>query len=391
VDLEHLVRSAAGGDVRAFVEHTRRFQHFAGRRPGGLSGGVDRPANSCRSGGISRLAAGHRAPPCLPRRRKRPPTLPLAKAAQVADEDDKPDDLLERRQRATSALAAIAALPASLREAATLFFVHDWSHQDIATFLNLPVATVNNRLHAARTHLKRTTLTKVTQTLHTHGLTDDFANRIGRLIEVRGSVVDALTDPTAMPDLLAELELSDEANRRGVSVQVVQRRGAGIVRGTAARRRPRSPVDVRHNAAVVAGMAALARAPVLPRRGIAQRRESGHGRSGANVLLLRRGRPWTSERLLWTTPVEPGSRDDQLLRERALRLQNYSTQPFFCAEPYTRRSGVVVSAAEAVRTCRSILDGQHDDVPVESFDFSGGMKEIRGNTGRTLSFGPVTL
>ncbi len=31
-----------------------------------------------------------------------------------------------------------------------LFFVHERSHQDIATFLNLPVVTVNNRLHAAR-------------------------------------------------------------------------------------------------------------------------------------------------------------------------------------------------------------------------------------------------
>jgi F0F1-type ATP synthase beta subunit len=95
--------------------------------------------------------------------------------------------------------------------------------------------------------------------------------------------------------------------------------------------------------------------------------------------------------LLWTTPVQPRSSADRLLRERALKMQNYFTQPFFCAEPYTKRPGVVVSAAEAVRTCREILDGQHDDVPVEAFYFSGGMAEISGNTGRTLAFGPVTL
>jgi hypothetical protein len=29
MDHERLVRSAAGGDVRAFVELTKRFQHFA--------------------------------------------------------------------------------------------------------------------------------------------------------------------------------------------------------------------------------------------------------------------------------------------------------------------------------------------------------------------------
>jgi hypothetical protein len=39
----------------------------------------------------------------------------------------------------------------------------------------------------------------VTQTLQTHGLPDEFANRIGRLIEALGSVVDALFDLSAMP------------------------------------------------------------------------------------------------------------------------------------------------------------------------------------------------
>ena len=50
-------------------------------------------------------------------------------------------------------------------------------------------------------------------------------------MEARGSVVDALFDPSAMPDIL-ELEVSDEANRRGINVQVVQRQVA-VVRGIA--------------------------------------------------------------------------------------------------------------------------------------------------------------
>ena len=104
---------------------------------------------------------------------------------------------------------------------------------------------------------------------------------------------------------------------------------------------------------------------------------------------------------LWATPSEGKSCDDKscddkacdghVLFERALKVQNYFTQPFFCAEPYTNRSGASVSAAEAVRTCAEILDGRHDDVPVEAFYFSGGMAEIMGNTGRTLTFGPVTF
>jgi len=50
------------------------------------------------------------------------------------------------------------------------------------------------------------------ETLHTHGLPDDFANRIGRLVAVQGGVVEALFDPAALPDLLSEITVSDEAN-----------------------------------------------------------------------------------------------------------------------------------------------------------------------------------
>ena len=75
----------------------------------------------------------------------------------------------------------------------------------------------------------------VTESFQGQGLPDDFANRIGRLIEARGSIVDALFDPTATPDILTELSISDEANRRAIDFHVAQRlapqsrpiRGAG--------------------------------------------------------------------------------------------------------------------------------------------------------------------
>jgi hypothetical protein len=100
-----------------------------------------------------------------------------------------------------------------LREAATLFFVHECSHQDIATFLGLSVTTVNNRLHAARAQLKRRRLITVKDTLEAYALPDEFANRIGRLVTARGGVIEALFDPAAQPDILAELAVSDEAHR----------------------------------------------------------------------------------------------------------------------------------------------------------------------------------
>ena len=47
-------------------------------------------------------------------------------------------------------------------------------------------------------------------------------------------MIEALFDPQSLPDLLAELAVSDEANRRTMTVQVIQRPGGGIVRGVIA-------------------------------------------------------------------------------------------------------------------------------------------------------------
>src|SRR5258705_10369012 len=76
-------------------------------------------------------------------------------------------------------------------------------------------------------------LAMVNETFHAHALPDDFANRIGRLIEARGAVVEALFNPNAPPDVLTELAVSDEANRRAVAVQVFQPPSGGHGRGIA--------------------------------------------------------------------------------------------------------------------------------------------------------------
>jgi F-type H+/Na+-transporting ATPase subunit beta len=92
---------------------------------------------------------------------------------------------------------------------------------------------------------------------------------------------------------------------------------------------------------------------------------------------------------LWSTEGSPSLRADA--REHALKLQNYFTQPFGVAEPYTGRPGATVGAAEALQTCQDILDGKLDDIPTDAFYFSGGLDEIKGNIGRELKFGPVRL
>jgi len=74
--------------------------------------------------------------------------------------------------------------------------------------------------------------------------------------------------------------------------------------------------------------------------------------------------------------VPPAGVSDPVTR-RARKLWLFFAQPFFVAEPYTRRPGVFVSRAEALRGCREILDGLHDDLPDEALYFGGGIDEAR--------------
>jgi RNA polymerase sigma factor (sigma-70 family) len=552
MDHEHLVRSAAGGDVKAFVALTQRFQQAAFGSALALVhdfhhaedvvqeafvaawAGLPTLTDPVAFPGWLRGIVRHQAFRLL---RRKPLTLcPLTEAEHVPSKEPGPEHEVEQRQQAITALAAIAALPEVLREPASLFFVHECSHQDIATFLNLPLATVNNRLHAARSQLKERMLIMVTDTFREHQLPDDFANRIGRLIETRGNVIDVLFDPTATPDILAELTISDQANRRGVRIHVAQRPAPGLVRGIAAApvdglprgstvlnsgQHASEPVSSAELARIVKALVgdATVSEPIFLETGIkvidvicpliaggtlaiagdigagmtvfmeeiVRRLSSGRARltmfllmppaspewpyylkpgfsvaealkkdgysegtAGAvQTFFLQAGEdPWTSERLatlapvdvllrlsrerakakiypcvdvsasrsrlldenavgirhaeiarrvrealatLWSDEPSVSSHPDVRMRERALKLQNYLTQPFGVAETYTGRSGATVGAAEALQTCQDILEGKLDDIPVEAFFFSGGLDEIRSNIGRKLGFGPVVL
>ena len=67
---------------------------------------------------------------------------------------------------------------------------------------------------------------------------------------------------------------------------------------------------------------------------------------------------------------------DALTLERAEKLLRFFAQPFYVAEPYTKRPGVAVDLAESLRVCREILDGVHDAVPARAFYFTGGLGAV---------------
>ena len=73
--------------------------------------------------------------------------------------------------------------------------------------------------------------------------------------------------------------------------------------------------------------------------------------------------------------IEALSEEDQVTVGRALRIQRYLTQPFFVGEVFTGMPGRYVPVAETVRGFREILDGKHDDLPVQAFYMVGTIDE----------------
>ena len=170
MDLEQLVHCACEGDVKAFVELARRFQHFALGSALALLGDFHQAEDAVQEAfltawsGLPSLSDPAAFPGWLRRivrhqafralRKRQLEIVPLESVDNVPSEHIAPDDDLVHRERARAALAAIAELPVTLREPATLFYIHECSHQDIANFLGISPTTVNNRLHAARAKLK---------------------------------------------------------------------------------------------------------------------------------------------------------------------------------------------------------------------------------------------
>src|SRR5919199_1260580 len=61
---------------------------------------------------------------------------------------------------------------------------------------------------------------------------------------------------------------------------------------------------------------------------------------------------------------------------RGERLESFLTQPFFVAEPFTRRPGVWLPVRETLADVRRILDGGADDVDPKRLAYSGRLSDL---------------
>jgi F-type H+-transporting ATPase subunit beta len=81
-------------------------------------------------------------------------------------------------------------------------------------------------------------------------------------------------------------------------------------------------------------------------------------------------------RIVAIVGVEELSGGDRIIFERAAKLQNFLTQPFFCAEAYTGRKGEYVPLEATLEGCEKIVAGQVDKVAAEKFYMIGALVNI---------------
>lgn len=68
---------------------------------------------------------------------------------------------------------------------------------------------------------------------------------------------------------------------------------------------------------------------------------------------------------------------DQLVYQRAKKLINYMTQPFFTTEGQTGKKGVTVERMTTVKNVDMIITGKCDAVPAEKFMYIGSIEEAK--------------
>jgi len=78
-------------------------------------------------------------------------------------------------------------------------------------------------------------------------------------------------------------------------------------------------------------------------------------------------------RIVLVIGIDELSVADRIIYERARKLQNFLTQPFFVAEAYTGKKGEYVSLDQTLEGCERIISGRMDSIAEHEFYLIGGL------------------
>jgi RNA polymerase sigma factor (sigma-70 family) len=195
-ELSSTVRRAQAGDREAYGWIVRRFQDMAVGYAASILGDFHLAEDAAQEAFLEvwRDMAQLREPAAFASwlrkiifkqcdritRGKRVATAPMEHAIDLAALQPGPAEMAERRELQEAVREAIRSLPTGEREAIVLFYISEYSQQEIATFIGLSVIGVKKRLAAARRRLKERMITMMQDDLHSQRPSRDerFAARV---------------------------------------------------------------------------------------------------------------------------------------------------------------------------------------------------------------------
>ncbi|MFA6350236.1 MAG: F0F1 ATP synthase subunit beta [Candidatus Omnitrophota bacterium] len=84
------------------------------------------------------------------------------------------------------------------------------------------------------------------------------------------------------------------------------------------------------------------------------------------------------QRIVSIIGKEELSKQERIIFERARKLQNFLTQPFFTGESYTGIKGAYVKLEDTIFGCEKIISGRVDSVPEDKFYMIGPIDQAEG-------------
>ncbi|HOF87077.1 MAG TPA: sigma-70 family RNA polymerase sigma factor, partial [Armatimonadota bacterium] len=170
-DVREFARRAMAGDMDAFANLVTRFEDMAVGYAYAKLGDYHLAEDVSQEAFIEAFRSMHtlRDPAAFPawlktiigfrcNRILRKPSLrtdPLDDSVALADTASNPELLVVRRDETSLVWQAVRQLPEQDRVIVTLYYLQEYTHQQIASFLGIPASRVNNRLHASRKKLQK--------------------------------------------------------------------------------------------------------------------------------------------------------------------------------------------------------------------------------------------
>ncbi len=189
-NIEHLVQQAQTGDPEAFTMLVTGFQNMAYGYAFSILGDFDLAQDAAQEAFIE----AYQSLPALREplafsawlkriiykqcdrlwRRKRHEIVPLETIMETDSHLPGLQEIVERNEFSSQVQKAIYTIPANLRTATILFYIGEYSQQEIADFLEVPVKTIKSRLYASRQRLKERMVAMVQNEFEQNPLPERF-------------------------------------------------------------------------------------------------------------------------------------------------------------------------------------------------------------------------